>query len=294
MIKKPNYLKYKAKTDEEGLVVFSEVYYPQGWVSLINGVAVDHFQVNYILRGMEIPRGEHVIEFIFDPKVVKTGCCKPFWIYWFFTLFYSWNLYKIKKLKKVLIVTYYWPPAGGPGVQRWLKFANNLTNFDFEPHVLVPKEPNYAITDNSLEKKYHQRSSWLVVLFLKFLIFSHLKIISTRLDLEILIKSVINLFLKKFFFFSKGKFIYTRFKNILEEKAVKFLRKYLQKNQFDTIITTGPPHSIHLIGLDIKKEIDINWIADFRDPWFMLSSNTKFHFLSQTKSKHLKLRNDAL
>ena len=71
--KKPNYLKYMAKTDEEGLVVFSEVYYPHGWVSLINGNPIDHFQVNYILRGMEIPKGEHVIEFIFDPDVVKTG-----------------------------------------------------------------------------------------------------------------------------------------------------------------------------------------------------------------------------
>jgi hypothetical protein len=71
--KKPNYLKYMAKTDEEGLVVFSEVYYPHGWVSLINGKPVDHFQVNYILRGMEIPKGEHIIEFIFDPDVVKTG-----------------------------------------------------------------------------------------------------------------------------------------------------------------------------------------------------------------------------
>lgn len=71
--KKPNYLKYKAKTDEEGLAVFSEVYYPHGWVSLINGKQVNHFQVNYILRGMEIPRGEHIIEFVFDPDVVKTG-----------------------------------------------------------------------------------------------------------------------------------------------------------------------------------------------------------------------------
>ncbi len=71
--KKPNYLKYKAKTDEEGLAVFSEVYYPHGWISLINGRPVDHLQVNYILRGMEIPEGEHVIEFIFDPDVVKTG-----------------------------------------------------------------------------------------------------------------------------------------------------------------------------------------------------------------------------
>lgn len=71
--KKPNYLRYIAKTDEEGLAVFSEVYYPHGWVSLINGKPVDHFQVNYILRGVEIPRGEHVIEFVFDPDVVKTG-----------------------------------------------------------------------------------------------------------------------------------------------------------------------------------------------------------------------------
>ena len=56
-------------------------------------------------------------------------------------------------MKKVLIVTYYWPPAGGPGVQRWLKFANNLTNFNIKPYVLVPKEPNYAIIDNSLENE---------------------------------------------------------------------------------------------------------------------------------------------
>ena len=56
-------------------------------------------------------------------------------------------------MKKVLIVTYYWPPAGGPGVQRWLNFANNLPDFDIEPYVLVPKDPNYAIMDNSLENE---------------------------------------------------------------------------------------------------------------------------------------------
>ena len=71
--KKPNYLKYNANTDEEGLVVFSELYYPHGWVSLINGNPIDHFQVNYILRAIKIPKGEHVIEFVFDPDVIKTG-----------------------------------------------------------------------------------------------------------------------------------------------------------------------------------------------------------------------------
>ena len=91
--KKPNYLKYMAKTDEEGLVVFSEVYYPHGWVSLINGKLIDHFQVNYILRGMEIPEGEHVIEFIFDPDVVKTGSIVSLFGSIGFLLFFIFGIY---------------------------------------------------------------------------------------------------------------------------------------------------------------------------------------------------------
>tara|TARA_A100001011_G_scaffold400651_1_gene517190 strand:- start:22561 stop:24954 length:2394 start_codon:yes stop_codon:yes gene_type:complete len=91
--KKPNYLKYMAKTDEEGLVVFSEVYYPHGWVSLINGKLTDHFQVNYILRGMEIPEGEHVIEFIFDPDVVKTGSIVSLFGSIGFLLFFIFGIY---------------------------------------------------------------------------------------------------------------------------------------------------------------------------------------------------------
>ena len=91
--KKPNYLKYMAKTDEEGLVVFSEVYYPHGWVSLINGKLTDHFQVNYILRGMEIPKGEHVIEFIFDPDVVKTGSIVSLFGSIGFLLFFIFGIY---------------------------------------------------------------------------------------------------------------------------------------------------------------------------------------------------------
>ena len=197
-------------------------------------------------------------------------------------------------MKKVLIVTYYWPPAGGPGVQRWLKFANNLTDFDIEPHVLVPKEPNYAIIDNSLEDE----------------ISSKIKVISCpifEISDFLPFKNYFNLFrsgninqisdqsfFEKILFFLRGNLFIPDLKIFWKKKAIKYLRKYLHKNQIDTIITTGPPHSIHLIGLEIKKEFDINWIADFRDPWLMLSSNMKFHFLSQTKSKHLKLRNMVL
>ena len=197
-------------------------------------------------------------------------------------------------MKKVLIVTYYWPPAGGPGVQRWLKFANNLTNFDIKPYVLVPKEPNYAIIDNSLENEISS----------KIHVISHpIFEISNFLPFKNYFNSYrsgnINQindqsFFEKILFFLRGNLFIPDLKIFWRNKAVKFLKKYLKKNKFDTIITTGPPHSIHLIGLDIKREFDINWIADFRDPWLMLNSNKKFHFSSQTKSKHLKLRNLVL
>ena len=70
---KPNYLKYQSINENEGFAVFSEIYYPSGWKTFIDGKEMSHIRVNYILRGMLIPAGHHVIEFKFDPDVVKTG-----------------------------------------------------------------------------------------------------------------------------------------------------------------------------------------------------------------------------
>ena len=71
--KSSNYLKYKINNNNDGFVVFSEIFYPYGWVSTIDGVETPHHRVNYILRGMQVPNGEHIIEFRFDPQVVKTS-----------------------------------------------------------------------------------------------------------------------------------------------------------------------------------------------------------------------------
>jgi len=71
--KSSNYLKYKINNNNDGFVVFSEIFYPYGWISTIDGVETPHHRVNYILRGMEVPKGEHIIEFRFDPQVVKTS-----------------------------------------------------------------------------------------------------------------------------------------------------------------------------------------------------------------------------
>ncbi len=70
---KPNYLKYNAKATSEQLAVFSEIYYDKGWNAYIDGEKLPHFRVNYILRGLVIPAGEHVVEFKFHPKSYYTG-----------------------------------------------------------------------------------------------------------------------------------------------------------------------------------------------------------------------------
>lgn len=70
---KPNYIKYSSNNSNDGFAVFSEIYYPHGWQAFIDGEKKDHIEVNYILRGMEIPAGKHTVEFKFEPQVVQTG-----------------------------------------------------------------------------------------------------------------------------------------------------------------------------------------------------------------------------
>ncbi|MCF6296058.1 MAG: YfhO family protein [Flavobacteriaceae bacterium] len=70
---KPNYLKYQSNNANEGFAVFSENYYGQGWQAYVDGVEAEHIRVNYVLRGMEIPKGNHTIEFKFEPQIIKTG-----------------------------------------------------------------------------------------------------------------------------------------------------------------------------------------------------------------------------
>ena len=69
--KSSNYIKYNVSTDDLSLIIFSEIFYPKGWKSYINGNQVVNYRFNYTLIGLEVPKGNHEIEFIFDPTVVK-------------------------------------------------------------------------------------------------------------------------------------------------------------------------------------------------------------------------------
>ena len=91
-------------------------------------------------------------------------------------------------------------------------------------------------------------------------------------------------FFQKVFFFIRGNLFIPDMKIFWKNSSVNFLSDYISKNNIDAIVTTGPPHSVHLIGLELKRKLDVKWISDFRDPWVNLNYLNRFHLLSSSKN----------
>lgn len=198
--------------------------------------------------------------------------------------------------KKVIIITYYWPPAGGPGVQRWLKFAKYLPEFRIEPIIYTPENPSYPIEDKSLQRE----------------VSPDLKVIRTKIWEPYQIAEKFNpkakdykagnfekpekqSFLTKLSVFIRGNYFIPDARKFWIKPSVKFLKNYIEKNQIDTIITTGPPHSLHIIGLELKNSYPIlNWLADFRDPWTQISYHSELKLINKAQKKHEKLESEVL
>ena len=201
-----------------------------------------------------------------------------------------------KNMKKVLIVTYYWPPSGGPGVQRWLKFVKYLRDFDIDPVVYVPENPHYPQMDPSFEAEIP--SEITIVKKPIFEPYTLAGILSERTT-EKISSGIIpdekeQGLLQKSMLFIRGNLFIPDARKFWVRPSVKFLSKYMQEHKIDTIITTGPPHSLHLIGLKLKKKRNIKWIADFRDPWTQIGYHKKMKLLSAAEKKHKKLEKEVL
>lgn len=199
-------------------------------------------------------------------------------------------------MKKVLIVTYYWPPAGGPGVQRWLKFVKYLPENGIEPIVYVPKNPHYPLKDPSLMAEIPSAIKLLKKpIFEPYAvagIFSskHTEMISSG----IIPKEQQQGFLQKMMLFIRGNFFIPDARKYWVKPSVKFLSAYLKAHKIDTIITTGPPHSLHLIGLQLKEKVGVKWIADFRDPWTQIGYHNKLKLTKSSQKKHEDLEKEVL
>ena len=201
--------------------------------------------------------------------------------------------------KKALIITYYWPPAGGPGVQRWLKFVKYLPDYNIQPIVYCPKNPSYPIIDESLTKEL---SKDIVVLkqpikepYKLARLFS--KKAASTISSGVIPKEKKQSVIEKVMLFVRGNFFIPDARKNWVKPSVDFLTDYIQKENIETIITTGPPHSLHLIGLQLKQKLDVKWIADFRDPWTTIGYHKKLKLTKASQLKHqdleLKVLNSA-
>lgn len=175
-------------------------------------------------------------------------------------------------MKKVLIITYYWPPSGGSGVQRWLKFAKYLPMYGWEPHVFTPEDPSFGIQDPSLEKDIPPEAEVIHFPIWEpydiFLRMSGWFGSGKKATPAALVGARGGTLFETIALWLRGNLFIPDPRRFWVKPSAKFLSGYLADNGIGTIITTGPPHSVHLIGLKLKSSYPhLRWLADFRDPW---------------------------
>ena len=193
-----------------------------------------------------------------------------------------------RPLKRVLIIAYYWPPSGGAGVQRWLKFTKYLPEHGWEPVVFVPDGANYPVLDEGLQRDVRpevqvwkgpivEPASWL----------DSLKLLKGQ-----------NRFGSASATQSKGGLVQWIRGNVFIPDARMFwikpsirrLKRLLAQHPVDAVISTGPPHSTHLIALGLKSAFpDVPWVADFRDPWSDMDYLDDFQLTSRSRARHKQL-----
>ena len=170
-------------------------------------------------------------------------------------------------LKRLLIITYYWPPTGGSGVQRWVKFSKYLPEFGWQPVVYTPENPEQLARDESLLKDIPACAE-VIKTHISEPYELYRRLTGGKAGQEVnpvnaqrkTWKQRLSLWIRGNCFIPDPRVGWVR-------PSVRFLKKYLREHPVDAVVTTGPPHSVHLIGLGLKKALGLRWIADFRDPW---------------------------
>ena len=182
-------------------------------------------------------------------------------------------------MKRVLVVTYYWPPSGGSGVQRWVKFAKYLPQEGWQPVIYTPENPEYTAIDHTLEAEIpHTVEIIRRPITEPYDLYRKLMGKGASTDMKTLtagasggavteISSGKKSFKQRLSLWIRGNLFVPDPRVGWVRPSVRFLEKYLAEHPVDVIVTTGPPHSMHLIGQRLHKELGIPWIPDFRDPW---------------------------
>lgn len=201
-------------------------------------------------------------------------------------------------MKKVLIIAYYWPPSGGGGVQRWLKFTKYLPENGWNPIIVVPDNPEYPVIDNTLAHDVPEEATLIKLpIWEPYGIFKKLtgRKKEEKVNTGLLFDEKKQTFTEKASLWIRGNFLIPDPRVFWVRPTAQKLKKLIPEIEPDFIITTGTPHSVHLIGKRIKKQFPkIPWLADFRDPWADLDMLDQFYTSAWAKQRQRKLEHKIL
>ncbi|MCD4698006.1 MAG: glycosyltransferase family 4 protein [Bacteroidales bacterium] len=200
-------------------------------------------------------------------------------------------------MKKVLIITYYWPPSGGAGVQRWLKFVKYLRDFNWEPIIYTPENPESPATDPSLLKDIPKKLQVIKTPVWEPYT-AYKRFVGRKKDDKIkagfLSEKKTPSVTEKIAVWIRGNFFIPDARKFWIKPSISYLTKFLGNNPVDAMVSTGPPHSMHLIALGIKRKFNIPWLADFRDPWTNIDFYDQLMLTGFSDRKHKNLEKEVL
>jgi glycosyltransferase involved in cell wall biosynthesis len=200
-------------------------------------------------------------------------------------------------LKRVLIITYYWPPSGGSAVLRWLKFTKYLRDYGWEPVIYTPENPEPQEIDESLLTDIPDNLEILKTRIIEpYTVYKWLtgRKKADRLGVALMADKKKSGIFGKFSLWIRSNLFIPDPRILWIKPSMNFLDKYLDKNPVDIIISTGPPHSMHLIAKRLKEKKGIKWLADFRDPWTNIDFYRELTLTKHSDRKHRKLEMEVL
>lgn len=201
-------------------------------------------------------------------------------------------------MKRVLIISYYWPPTGGSGVQRWVKFAKYLPSEGWQPVIYTPENPEQLAIDESLAAEIPEEAEVIKTKIVEpYQLYKNLLLKSgySREATEVNPVNAQNKStLQKIAMWIRGNLFRPDPRCLWIRPSVKFLKKYMKEHPVDLIVSTGPPQSMHLIGLKLSRETGLPWIADFRDPWTKIFYFKHLSMSKCTKRWHTKMEKKVL
>lgn len=200
-------------------------------------------------------------------------------------------------MKKVLVICYYWPPSGGAGVQRVLKTAKYLREFGWEPIIYTAKDAAYPILDETLKKDVHPDQQVIrgpiwepYELYKRFTGQGKKKRVYSGFLSEDKKPSLT----QRLSVWIRGNLFIPDARRFWIKPSVKLLNSWLKENPVDAVLSTGPPHSVHLIARGVKKQHQIPWLADFRDPWTNIDFYDQLMLTRWADRKHHQLEKAVL